>query len=181
MYMVNQYKKANKFSDRLSVAQAAVEWQKLTPAQQELVVVEGGIPYLAGVPELTERAEAIADAADRRKISGLTHNEDGATLPVATMVLDKESVRTWMAKVQSWLPPEALVRPQPTIEESPKEDEQLLRQAEVLEMLGISRSKLYRDIDDKKFDKAHFDNPNRWRKSYVLSVLQKIEPDNTDI
>ena len=54
--MVNQYKKANKFSDRLSVAQAAVEWQKLTPAQQELVVVEGGIPYLAGVPELTERA-----------------------------------------------------------------------------------------------------------------------------
>ncbi len=48
-------------------------------------------------------------------------------------------------------------------------------------MLGISRSKLYRDIDDKKFDKAHFDNPNRWRKSYVLSVLQKIEPDNTDI
>ncbi len=86
-----------------------------------------------------------------------------------------------MAKVQSWLPPEALVRPQPTIEESPKEDEQLLRQAEVLEMLGISRSKLYRDIDDKKFDKAHFDNPNRWRKSYVLSVLQKIEPDNTDI
>ena len=109
--MVNAYKKANKFSDRLTVAQAAVEWHGLPPAQQELVVVEDGIPYLAGVPELSERAEAIADAADRRNISGLTHNEDGAPLPVANMSLDKESVIAWTSKVQSWLPPELLGRP----------------------------------------------------------------------
>lgn len=179
--MVNEYKKANKFSDRVTVAQAAVEWQRLTSSQQELVVVEDGMPYLVGVPDLTERAEAIADAADRRKITGLTHTEDGATLPVAAMVLDKESVRAWMNKVQSWLPPEVPSIPQPAIHVPPQEQEQLLKQSEVLELLGISRSKLYRDIEDKKFEKAHFDNPNRWRKSYVLAILQKTASNDADI
>lgn len=179
--MVSNYKKANKFSDRVTVAQAAVEWQRLPPSQQELVVVEDGIPYLAGVPDLTERAEAIADAADRRKITGYTHTEDGVTLPVADMVLDKESVRIWMAKVQAWLPPETPLCAQPTTQEPPKEEEQLLKLPEVLELLSISRSKLYRDIVDNKFEKAHFDNPNRWRKSYVLAMLNTRTSSDADI
>lgn len=176
--MVNAYKKANKFSDRLTVAQAAVEWHGLPPAQQELVVVEDGIPYLAGVPELSERAEAIADAADRRKITGLTHNEDGAPLPVANMSLDKESVKAWTSKIQSWLPQEPLPQA-PTASKAPfPEQEQLLKVGDVLQLLGIGRSTLYRRIEAKEFEKAHFENPSRWRKSYVLSFIMKTA--NTD-
>lgn len=179
--MVNAYKKANKFSDRLTVAQAAVEWHGLPPAQQELVVVEDGIPYLAGVPELSERAEAIADAADRRKISGLTHNEDGAPLPVANMSLDKESVIAWTSKVQSWLPPELLGQSNAASAEQMPEQEQLLKINDVLQLLGIGRSTLYRRIEAKEFEKAHFENPSRWRKSYVLSFIMKKKNTETDI
>lgn len=177
--MVNEYKTANKFSDRLTVAQAAVEWHGLSPAQQKLVVVEDGIPYLAGVPDLSERAEAIADAAERRKISGFTHNENGGSLPVANMVLDKGSVRAWTGKVQSWLPPELPIQERP--EARPVIEEQLLKLREVLELLKIGRSTLYRRIEVKQFDKAHLENPSRWRKSYVLSFIQKTESTEADI
>ena len=180
--MVNQYKKANKFSDRVSVAQAAVEWHGLSLALQELVVIEDGIPYLAGVPDLTDRAEAIAEAADRRKISGFTHNEDGATLPVSLMALDRESVRAWTSKAQSRLPPEPPVHePTDTQQEQLPVQEQLLRLKDVLEMLGVGRSTLYRRIEANLFDKAHFENPNRWKKSYVLAMMQKTESSETDI
>lgn len=169
--MVAPYKKANKFSDRVTVAQAAVEWHGLSPEQQELVVVEDGIPFLAGAPALAERAEAIADAAERRKITGLTHTEDGATLPTSAMILDRDSVHCWTSKVQSWLPPELPVAITSPASE-PHVEEQLLRLNEVLAMLGIGRSTLYRRIDAQQFEKAHFENPARWRKSYVLSVIK---------
>lgn len=180
--MVNQYKKANRYSDRVSVAQAAVEWEGLSSAQQELIVLEDGIPFLAGVPDLTDRAEAIAEAADHRKISGFTHNEDGTTLPVSLMALDRESVRAWTSKVQSRLPPQLPVAEQTgTQQEQLPEQEQLLRLKDVLKMLGIGRSTLYRRIDAKQFEKAHFDNPARWRKSYVLAMIQKTESSEADI
>lgn len=179
--MVNAYKKANKFSDRLTVAQAAVEWQGLLPAQQELIVVKDGIPYLAGVPDLSDRAEAIADAADRRKITGLTHTEDGATLPISAMSLDKESVIAWTSKVQSWLPPELLGQSNAASAEQMPEQEQLLKVNDVLQLLGIGRSTLYRRIEAKEFEKAHFENPSRWRKSYVLSFIMKKKNTETDI
>jgi len=178
--MVNQYKRANRFSDRVTVAQAAVEWQHLTREQQELVMVEDGIPYLAGVPELTERAEAIADAAERRKITGFTHTEDGAPLPLGDVILDRESVRAWTSKVQSWLPPELPVM---TVADAgkPQIEDQLLRLKDVLALLGIGRSTLYRRIESNQFERAHFENPPRWRKSYVVAVLQGSGTGESDI
>ncbi len=178
--MANQYKKANKFSDQLTVAQAAVEWQSLSREQQELVIVEDGIPYLAGVPELTERAEALANAAGRRKITGLTHTEDGAPLPLRNVILDRESVRAWTAKVQASLPPE-LPEVKTKNAGTPQVEEQLLRLNDVLEILGIGRSTLYRRIEAKQFDKAHFENPARWRKSYVLALMKCSNVDESEI
>ena len=169
-FMVNTFKRANKFSDRFTVAQAAVEWQGLSAEQQELVTVSDGIPFLVGVPELTERAEAIADAAERKKIFGFTHNEDGDALPVQTIVLDRESARVWMKKIQAQLPPELPSSRAATEHQEPVE--QLLTQSEVLETLRISRSTLFRRIKENKLSKAHFENPARWRKSYVISVIE---------
>lgn len=178
--MANQYKKANKFSDQLTVAQAAVEWQSLSREQQELVIVEDGIPYLAGVAELTERAEALANAAERRKITGLTHTEDGAPLPLRNVILDRESVRAWTSKVQASLPPELPASPTENAG-TPQIAEQLLRLKDVLTVLGIGRSTLYRRIEAKQFERAHFESPARWRKSYVLSVMKNSDADEPDI
>jgi hypothetical protein len=72
-----EYRPGNKFVDRITVADAAVQWQGLTLEQCELVVVEDGIPFLAGTPDLRDRAEALVNAAQRGKIGGLTHSEDG--------------------------------------------------------------------------------------------------------
>lgn len=172
--MANQYKRANKFSSRLSIAQAAVEWQQLPPEQQELVLIDDfGIPYLAGTPELTERAEAIAEAAERREIAGVTHNEDGYPFPATRMSLERESVAKWTAKASSRLPPTG---PQPS---SPKPvPERLVRVEEVCELLGISRSTLYRRIEAGQFESKHLDFPPRWRMTYVEQQMNIDKDDD---
>lgn len=56
-----QYRPGNRFSDRVNIADAAVDWQGLSPQERKLVVVEDGLPSLAGTPELRERAEALLE------------------------------------------------------------------------------------------------------------------------
>lgn len=167
----------NRFSDVVSVAAAAVEWQGLSPAEQDLVVVEEGIPYLAGVPDLSSRAEAIADAAERRAIVGFTHSEDGYSLPVGRMRLYRDSVDTWVKKSDRRRP----AGPPASAEPSNAAPEQLLRLKDVLDRLGIGRSTLYRWMDAGDFERPHFDQPARWRRSYLDSFTapkNEVKPDD---
>lgn len=89
----------NRFSKYISVADAAIAWQQLSQEETELVVLdEYGLPYLAGVPELTLRASALVEAVIARDITGATTNEDGYSLEPQAMRLDRDSVRKWIAE-----------------------------------------------------------------------------------
>lgn len=160
------FKPGNRFSPRVSVAAAAVEWQGLSSAQQDLVTVEEGLPYLTGVPDLTLRAEALAEAAAMREISGATHTEDGYARSAEHMLLDRVSVAAYVKKTQSWLPPE---RPQHQPPAPPSD--KLLRVEEVLNRLGVSRSTFYRGLKAGKFEQAHVEDPPRWRASYIERLV----------
>ncbi len=173
--MAEPFKPGNRFSDVVSVAAAAVEWQGLTATQQDLVVVENGLPYLASVPDLTQRAEAIFEAAERRNIEGFTHTEDGESLPVERMKLYRDSLNSWIAKARKRLPPEmssAVAAP------TSVEEDNLLRIEEVANKLGISRTTFYRWQNTGRIEKAHAESPPRWRSSYVASLIENSKGDD---
>lgn len=158
--MVKQFSPGNKFLPVVSIAEAAIDWQGLPDEQRELVVVEEGLPYLAGVPELTERAEALLYAAHKRTITGLTHNEDGYPVGAARIQLDRVSARAFIALT-------APVKP----ERRGAPDDVLIREPEVLKMLGISRVTLYRRVKAGELPEACATNPNRWRQSDIAAII----------
>lgn len=89
----------NRFSKYITVADAAIGWQQLSQEETDLVVLdEDGLPYLAGVPDLTLRASALVEAVSVREITGATTNEDGYPLKPQAMRLDRDSVRAWIAE-----------------------------------------------------------------------------------
>ena len=165
---MEKYKRSNKFSEQVTVAQAAVEGLGLSTEQQELVLLdEAGLPYLAGMPDLTELAEAIFDAASRKKIDGLVTNEDGYSLSASKMQLDMASVRDFFARIgvhQRTTHAEPAPAPVPT-------SERLVTLHELCDRLRISSRTLYRRIDAGTIEKPSHLNPNRWQESYVRSLL----------
>jgi hypothetical protein len=160
------FKPANRFLDRVTVAQGAVEWQGLSGAQQALVVVDDGLPFLAGLPELRERAEALLDAAQRGLITGLVQNEDGYPLRTEAMRLDRTSVAQFVAGVDAR-----------SIKPTAEDGEALLTEMEVRIALGQKgrpkgRSTINRWIAAGQFEDAHVTDPQRaWRKSYVEAFM----------
>jgi len=159
------FRPANRFMDRVTLAQAAVEWQGLTQQQQGLVVVNEGLPFLAGVPELEERAAALLDAAQRGKISGLVVNEDGYPLRPDAMRLDRDSVDEFIGRV------DARSVPAPRSE---SDGDVLLTAVEVRARLGgIGRTQLWRLETAGEFERAHAEGPKRWRKSYVDAYVAR--------
>ncbi|WP_159875695.1 helix-turn-helix transcriptional regulator [Aquitalea denitrificans] len=167
---VEQYTASNRYSDLVSVATAAVEWQGLTREQQDLVVVEDGLPYLGGAPELRERAEALLDAAQRRKIQGRTHTEDGDDLPARQVMMYRTSVAAYIESVAPITALAALAA-----EPAAGPADTLLRINAVLAALGVGRSTLYRRIADGLIEKPAVDNPPRWHKSYIDGLVKGDE------
>lgn len=176
--MASPFKPGNPFSDVVSIAAAAVEWQGLTASQQELVVVDDGLPYLIGVPDLTQRGEAILEAAERRTITGFTHTEDGEPLSAENMKLYRDSLDAWIAKARKRLPPEMT---NAITSSTVAKVDALLRVEDVVDRLGISRTTFYRWQRDGRIEKAHAENPPRWRSSYVSSLVAGPAQDSDDI
>lgn len=154
------FKPANRFLDRVTVAQAAVEWHALPVEQQAFVVVNDGLPYLAGNPELEDRATALLDAAQRGLVTGVVFNEDGYPLRADAMRLDRTSVAAFIASVEA--------RTSPAVTD---DGEALLPEREVLKRIGKTRSTLHRWVAQGRFDDAHAQNPKAWRKGYVDAFL----------
>jgi hypothetical protein len=169
------YSKGNRFSQYTTIADAAVEWQGLTPEQIELVVVnEDGLPYLAGVQDLTDRAEAILEAAQERQIGGHTHTEDGYARRASQMQLLRDSVNAWMAKANT-----RIATPPPEVApHASKSEPEYLTTTDVYKRLRWSRSKLLRNIDDKLFPApTHPDRAgNKWRTQVVQDYID-AHPD----
>lgn len=157
------YTPGNRFSDRLSIAQACVELLGLRPEQQELVVVDGGLPFLAGMPDLGDLAEALLDAAQRGKLTGSIFTEDGYPLRAEAVRLDRHSVLAFMpqsaASAATW-------------EAAPQADGRLLGVTEAADYVGISRSQFYRELKAGNIEPAQDGDNKRWRVSY-LSTYKK--------
>lgn len=164
------YTPGSRWSPRVTLAEAAVVWQGLSQEQCDLVLVEDGMPYLAGVEELTQRAEAILEAAEAGIIAGLTRNEDGYPLRPEHMRLDRASVQAWcsLADQRVAAAEGARVESRPAARVEP---ECLLTVAEVCSRLGISRATLSRMRSARQFDEPHATGPNRWRSSYVTAYM----------
>jgi hypothetical protein len=145
------YTPANRFTSRWSLAQACVELLALTPAQQELLVVNDGLPFLAGLRDLGDLADALLDAAQRGLVAGLTHNEDGYPLRAGEMRLDPVSVRAFYAQCTTG----AEVPPV------------LLNATDSAKRLGISRSQFYRELTAGRLQAARAEDGERWRASYL--------------
>jgi len=158
----------------VSISVAAVEWQGLSLEQQELVTVNEGMPYLAGCPDLSDRAAALLDAAQRGKISGMVTNEDGYLLRPEVVLLDRSSVAAFVKKIDAM--------PTPAAATAADTGEVLLNSVEVQKRLGIKRATFYRRLKTGELEKAHLESPQRWRKSYIDAIVQGSHPKTeTDI
>lgn len=165
------YKKGNRFSQYCSIADAAVEWQGLTEKQIELVLVDqNGMPFLADVQDLADRAEAILEAAQERKIEGHTHSEDGDPRLPHRMLLLRDSVYAWIAQANKRMSRAAptSVMPQHDIKIS-----ELFSTEEICARLKCSRSTLIRKINCGDFPEATHPSPggNKWLAEVVLDYM----------
>ncbi len=162
--MATPYKPGNKFSAYMSLADAAVVWQGLSPEQKELVIIDDdGLPFLAGVPDLCDRAAAILEAVHERRIAGYTFTEDGYPRHPSKMQLERESVNVWLLQANA-----RHTAPPPPVSATPAVQDRLLTIQEIIKIVGSSRSTLYRAMDRGDFPKPTHPGPvNKWQLSVI--------------
>jgi predicted DNA-binding transcriptional regulator AlpA len=168
--MTSTYTPGNKYSKRVSIAEAAVTWQGLsTELQTNVTLNTRGLPVLSGCPDLLERAEGILNAAQDGLITGSVQNEDGYPLAPAHMRLDRPSLATWISDIQKELGEDKVRKP--PIDGTSISN--LLKFSEVCARLNISESNLKRLIKTSQFPTATHTGPNRWPESDVNVYLAK--------
>lgn len=170
--MSTTYTPGNRFLPRVTLADAAVQWQGVDPARySEIVINDEGLPQLSGCPELLERAEALLVAAENGIISGLTSNEDGYPLHVSVMRLDRGSVLAFTKRADELANAPARVR------KGPVEEDKLLKEDAVLAEMQFSQSTLkrLRNRPENPFPAPALTNPNRWRQSQIAEWRAKEE------
>jgi hypothetical protein len=90
------YKRGNKFSHLVNIADAAVDWAGLGADEWPRIYIDDdNLPMHLDSVGLLERAQGIVEAARRGRITGYTHNEDGHLLSVESIKLHRESVMKW--------------------------------------------------------------------------------------
>lgn len=178
--MTTKYQRGNKFSDKTTVSDAAVDWEQLPQEELASVLIDSeGFPAHAKYPELRERAQAIYQAASTGSISGLTHNEDGYTLPPNLMQLNRTELLAFIKSTDKRLGAE---RPLPRLADeavgkSIRETEKLLRLDEVCSLVGLKQSAIYKKMKEGKFPKNTHERSTRWTYSVIALYManQSIE------
>ena len=162
------YKRGNRYSARISISDAAVDWQNLDAELVEKVVLNSrGLPVLAGCDDLLERAEGILIAASTGLISGAVENEDGLPLSPRHMQLDRASVAGWIAGIEKKIEMEPAKKAPP----GGTPQEKLLKMSDILERLGFSESSLNRYIKNGTFAAPTYEKPRLWTESAVTEYL----------
>jgi predicted DNA-binding transcriptional regulator AlpA len=170
--MPTHYRRSNPYSRYCSVAEAAIAWQGLAPEQQDLVVVDDdGVPYLAGTPELSQRARAIVEAVHCGEIDGAVHTESGYyhATPLRMQLL-RDSAAAWLAEANRRLasPAPSTDAPLPPL----PMQEQLLTTEQVCQALGCSRSTLNRRLKERTFPaKLEIGGRSKWPASVVAAYV----------
>lgn len=170
--MSTTYTPGNRFLPRLTLADAAVQWQRIDAKRfGDIVINDKGLPQLAGCPDLLERAEALLVAAENGLIGGLTSNEDGYPLPVRAMRLDRGSVLAFTSKADE------LANAQAHDRKAPSDEDKLLKEDAVLDEMQFSQSTLkrLRNRAENPFPAPALTNPNRWRQSQIAEWQGKEE------
>lgn len=163
----SQFTPSNPFSRFCSLTEAAILWHGLPADRQPLVTIaDDGLPYLAGVPDLTERAEAILEAIWHEEITLADPSHDQH--PV-NMHLLRDSATAWIAEANRRL---ALPVPVCAAPAPPPAEERLLTNDEVCLALSCSRSTLKRMRDAGKFPKPLLlGGRNRWPVSVIRGYI----------
>jgi predicted DNA-binding transcriptional regulator AlpA len=195
-----KYTRGNKFAIHISLADATVDWESLTPEEEAQVTLVGEppLPALASRPDLHARALALHDAVQRGAIRG-EPIFDKVELPVCYdgspqllgydhNRLDRASVAKWIAETDARLVQEArdrakAKRPAFSPDSAAKKPALpvLLDEKQILAQLGISATTLKRRRKSGEFPAPTHANPNRWPESVVADHLesQRIHPDPT--
>ena len=172
--MTSMYKRGNRYSDRISIADAAVDWQNLDAELRAKVVLDSrGLPVLQGCEDLLERAEGILIAASTSLISGFVKNEDGDPISPSHMQLDRASVASWIAGIEKKLNTEPAKNPL----QGANSPERLLKLAEILERLNMSESTFKRRRKQGLFADPTHQNPYLWPESCVTAYLARMVID----
>jgi predicted DNA-binding transcriptional regulator AlpA len=169
--MTLQYKRGNRYSARISIADAAVDWQNLDSELLAKVELNSrGMPVLQGCDDLLERAEGIHIAASTGLISGFVKNEDGDSLPPRHMQLDRASVASWISGIDKGLDLEQAKK----ATQGTSSGERLLKLSDVLEQIKVSESTLDRRIAKGLFAEPTYTGPRMWPESAVTEYLAKM-------
>ena len=172
--MTSTYTRGNRYSARISIADAAVDWQNLDAELLAKVVLnDEGLPVLHGCVDLLERAEGILIAASSGLISGMVQDENGDLYRPARMLLDRASLAEWIADIEKKL------AMKPTIKALQGTDspERLLKLSEVLERLSMSESTFKRRRKEGLFAEPTHQNPYLWPASAVTEYLARMVID----
>lgn len=173
----------------MSLADAAVDWEGVTPAEYELIVIgEDGLPDMPSRPDLRERAEAILTAVNRRQISGMASDMYGEDLHPRYMRLDRDSVAAWTKETDNWLAEkEAAAEATPSAQLSVPMQQLLVDKpitaAEVREILGLPLSTFKRHRSEGTIPAPISSKPLRWSTLEIsnhktaLAVAQKEKED----
>ena len=90
------YKRGNKFSHFVNIADAAVDWAGLGADEWPRIFIDDdNLPVHLESVGLLERALGLLEAAQSGCITGCTHTEDGYPLSIEKISLDRESVLRW--------------------------------------------------------------------------------------
>lgn len=155
---------SGKFKQFFTIPEAALFWSGLPfSLLSKALFIDPGIPYLLEHPLVAERAEALVEATDFELLVVICgHMDPDMPLPPPEQrLIARADLIKWL---REYWPAEMPTTAIQTTRTNPAhgQNKSLLREKEVLALLGISRATLNRKRAAGEFPAPTHTNPNRW-------------------